>query len=49
MRTATLEDLNLTDEPVAGTPFDDIPDDADDSLWEWLNDASPLPVGTTRH
>jgi hypothetical protein len=49
MTTATIEDLNLPDELLAGADFDDIPDDADDSIWDWLYDPSPVPYGTTLH
>ena len=46
-----ISDLELSDEPLAGTDFDLIPANIEevDQLWQWLNDRSPMPPGAIVH
>jgi hypothetical protein len=51
MKKGTVEDLNLSDEPLIGADADwaDWPNDVGDSIWDWINEPSPVQPGTTLH
>lgn len=50
MKKNTIEELNLTDEPLVGAEFDEIPPESpDDWKWDWIRELSIPQPGVTRH